>query len=66
MKFCFFSFVSIFYHNLVRHQEKRKRNSLPREPSMTRMVKIHTSTLDIYLIITIKIMERTVGKIKRM
>lgn len=31
---------------------------------MSRNVKIHTSILDIYLIITIKIMDRTVGKIK--
>lgn len=32
---------------------------------MTRIVTIHTSTLDIYLIITIKIMDRTAGKINR-
>lgn len=32
---------------------------------MTRIVKIHTSILDMYLIITIKIMDRTAGKINR-
>lgn len=40
------------------------KSSLPSEPRMSRNVKIHTSILDIYLIITIKIMDRTVGKIK--
>lgn len=48
---------------LVRYNEnKEEENHLPSEPSMTRIVKIHTSTLDIYLIITIKIMDRTARK----
>lgn len=45
--------------------KNKELSSLPSEPRMTRTVTIHTSTLDIYLIITIKIMDRTAGKINR-
>jgi hypothetical protein len=44
------------------HESKGGGNCLPSEPSMTRTVRIHTSTLDIYLIITIRIMDRTAEK----
>lgn len=64
IKFIFF-FIFLFSTKVVKYHENKEINSLPSEPSMTRIVKIHTSTLDIYLIITIKIMDRTAGKINR-
>lgn len=58
--FFLFQFTTM---KLVRYNEnKEEENHLPSEPSMTRIVKIQTSTLDIYLIITIKIMDRTARK----
>lgn len=44
------------------HENKEEEKRLPSEPRMTRIVRIHTSTLEIYRIITIKIMDRTAGK----